>query len=147
MCVFSCCLCGPSALTDSKHHFRFSRDAKVHRGRTAKKRSFQQVVLFCFHKTHKYPSRHSPSILRLQPACWAHRCGAVVRLKSPCPAAWSWPWPYSSSAGGRPLLTSVGQGYRKGYRKQSREPTKFAICSLAALSTCFILHSSVQFKL
>lgn len=116
----SCCLCGPSALTDSKHHFRFSCGAKVHKERTVKNGAFKRWCYFVYTKSISTPQGTLPASSCLAAGLWARRCGAVARRKSPCPAGWSWPQSCSSSAGGRALLASVGQGYRKGYRKQSR---------------------------
>ena len=49
---------------------------------------------------------------------------------------------------GKTLADFCGAGLQKRLQKTVKgKPTKFALCSLAALSTCFILHSSVQFKL
>lgn len=44
------CLCGPSALTDSKHHFRFSLDKKVRKGRTVRNGAFKGWCYFVYMK-------------------------------------------------------------------------------------------------
>ena len=56
----SCCLCGPSAPTDSKHHFRFSCDAKVHKGRTVKNGAFKGWCYFVYTKLISTPQGTLP---------------------------------------------------------------------------------------
>lgn len=102
--------------------------------------SFQGMVWFYLHNLHKCSSRPSSS---LTAGCRRQGCGAVLRQKSPSPAGWPWPQPHSSSAGEELCWLP----WDRVTENSPWEPPQFAICSLTALLTSFVVHSSVQFKL
>lgn len=114
--LFSCYLCGPSALTDSKHHFGFSCDAKVHKGRTVKNGAFKGWCYFIYTKRCKYPSRHSPFIFpsHSQPA--GHTDVWLWPDCIPLPCCLRVDPGHAAALQEEALLASVGQGYRKQWR-------------------------------
>lgn len=106
--------------------------------------SFQGMVSFYLHNLHQYPSRPSSCFTaRLQaPRVWG--CAQIEESEpswvalAPATQQLCWeelcwlPW---------------GRVTEKVTENSQGEPTQFAICFLTALSTSFVVHSSVQFKL
>lgn len=119
----------------------------MHKGRTVRNGAFKGWCYFVYTKHITTPQGTVPPSSYLEAGLlgpWVWGCG---QAEETLPSWLELALDMQQLFRGRAWLASVRQHCRQGYRIQSGEPTKFAICSLSALSTCSIFHSSVPFKL
>jgi len=133
-------MCGAQAQTAHKHHFRFSCDAKVDKGRIIKNGAFKEWCYFVYTKLISFsqgtllPSFYLTAGL-LGPQAWG--CSQAEEY---LPSCLELALAMQQLCRGKRLAGFCGSGLQKGLQKTSRRI--YQICYLFRSSTVNLFHTS-----